>query len=77
MRYSAIASMLAFLGAAAPAQVSVGPDGIRSGDTVIDSTGVHSGATHVTAAGVRTGAGGGATIRTNGNRRSTRRAGWR
>ena len=59
---------------AASAQVSIGPNGIRSGDTVIDNRGVHTRNAEVTASGVRTrrlgGAQGGIGIVTNGNRRS-------
>ena len=56
----------------APAQLSIGPGGVRSGNTVIDSTGVHTAGADVTSGGVRARrAGPGATIiRTNGGTRA-------
>lgn len=67
---TAIALITASL--SAEAQVSVGPDGVRSGGTRIDSTGVHTPSADVTSATVRGRRDGvGATIvRTNGGHRA-------
>lgn len=67
---SAIALITASL--SAEAQVSVGPDGVRSGETRIDSTGVQTKGADVTSAGVTThrGAAGATIIKTNGGRRA-------
>jgi hypothetical protein len=71
---AAIAATLCI--APAGAQVSVGPGGVRSGNTVIDARGVHTRGADVTAAGVRTRAPGGrrgresVNIVTNGGRSS-------
>ena len=62
--------LLLVLPAAVMAQVSIGPDGIRSGGTRIDAGGVHAPGAEVTAAGVRSGTGGGTVILTNGGTRS-------
>ena len=63
---------LAILGfaASAQAQVSIGPHGVRSGNTVVDGRGVHTGEVDVSGAGVRTHGEGGVAISTNNGRRS-------
>ena len=55
---------------AVSAQLSVGPQGIRSGNTLIDASGIHTNGTDVTSSGVRSGRGSGTIIRTNGGHRS-------
>lgn len=54
------------------AQTSIGPNGIRSGSTVIDSSGVHTATSDVGPQGVRAhdGTPGGQTVLTNGGTRS-------
>jgi len=72
MRLTPIAPLAIALFGAVPvaAQVSVGPDGIRSGGTRIDATGIHAEGTDVTAAGVAENGRGGTVIRTNGQTRT-------
>ena len=78
-RFGCCAALIAAAAVPVAAQVSVGPHGVRSGNTVVDGTGVHTGTTSVTSGGVSVrGAprrGSGTTIRTNGNRRSVDCAG--
>jgi hypothetical protein len=62
--------VLLALATPAAAQVSIGPGGIRSGDTVIDERGVHTNGVDVGGGGVRTGGGRGTIVSTNGGRRS-------
>ena len=62
--------MLAGLAVPAAAQVSIGPNGVRSGGTVIDARGVHTAGADVTGSGVRTGHGATTTISSNNGDRS-------
>ncbi len=69
--WSITAAALAGMTVAASAlgQVSIGPNGIRSGNTVIDAGGVHANGTEVTGRGVHVGGGHGTVIRGNGGHR--------
>lgn len=62
--------LLLAIPAIATAQVRIGPNGIRSGDTTIDARGVHTAGADVTAAGVQARRDGGTTILSNGQNRS-------
>jgi hypothetical protein len=72
MRGLAVAVALTALSiGGATAQVSVGPNGVRSNGTIIDSTGVHTPGVDVTNAGIHSRSpAGGVVVRTNGGRRS-------
>ena len=65
-------AMFLVIASSAAAQTSIGPNGIRSGNTVIDSSGVHTATADVGSNGVRTHGStlGGQTILTNGRTRS-------
>lgn len=65
------AGVVMTLASTAVAQTSIGPNGIRSGSTVVDSRGVHTDTTDVDSTGVHDRTGPGATvIRTNRNTRA-------
>ena len=72
MKTLALLAIAAMCVEPALAQVSVGPDGVRSGSTRIDSMGVHTPGADVTSAGerARSGSRGGTIVRTNGGRRA-------
>ena len=67
-----ISAVVAACAMPAGAQVSIGPNGVRSGNTVIDASGVHTATADVGARGAQTRRSslGGTTIRTNGQTRS-------
>lgn len=71
-RWRMIRPLAGIVAVPALAQVSIGPHGIRSGDTVIDAGGIHTATADVGPHGIQghRGSSGGTTISANGQTRS-------